>query len=97
VLHRRIATHLAVLIVGLVLGVGAIAVAGTHGSPTATAASANRNPDVVRELRTLETKIDTTNHRLDVVNENLGGSSTYGNSVQSLHYLLQQIQTNTRP
>lgn len=89
-MHRKIASYLAVLMVGLMLGVGTVAMAD-RGGPTATASS---SPDVVSAIRTLTNEVRTTNRKLDIVNRNLGGYTAIPSST-SLSSSLKDIERNT--
>jgi hypothetical protein len=99
-MHRSLATHLAVLVSGLALGIGAVAVAQDNPPPRASAAAADSR--IVRELQTANRRLGAqlllmnfANRKLDVVNENLSGFTATGPVGGSIRDVLRQVCVNT--
>jgi hypothetical protein len=83
-MHRRLATHLVALAVGLGAGVGTVALANDGGPPARSSAADTR---IVNELRDI-------NKTLKLVNKNLGGYDNIA-VTPSIQDELQQICHNT--
>jgi hypothetical protein len=98
-MHRRLATHLAVLVIGMGIGIGAVAVA--QDKPKATAAAADSR--IVRELRTANNRLGAelillngANRRLDSIGGKLDAANTsLGGPVLSIRAVLRQVCVNT--
>lgn len=95
-MFRTTATHLAVLGVGLALGIGSVAIA--QNQVTSQAAS---DAQIVSQLRQANSKLDRigfaiaeTNRKLDITNKGIGGYSTIApldNIVDSVKNVCRQV------
>jgi hypothetical protein len=104
-MHRSVATHLVVLLIGMGAGLGAVAMA--QDNPKASAAAADSR--IVRELRTANSRLgaelillngtnrrlDTMSRNLDQVNANLSGFGTVAPPGESIRDVLRQVCVNT--
>lgn len=99
---RSLATHVAALLAGLVLGVGAIAGAQPGGGVRASASSDAR---IVRELRTLNrtaaaisasaATIGRVDYKLGVLNRSVSGGDTTA-TIEPISRTLQNIERSLR-
>lgn len=84
-MHRQIASHLAVLAIGLAAGIGAVAAADS-GQPTARSAASDTR---------IVNRLDDIQDQLQAINKSVSGFSTVGGS-PSLAELLKDICRNTQ-
>jgi hypothetical protein len=83
-MHRTRAAHAAMLVIGLALGIGAVAVAAPNEAPTAHSAAADSR--IVRELQSL-------NKSVVVLNKSLTGYE--GSAPKPISTQLEYICENT--
>lgn len=82
---RKIATHLVVLVVGIAVGIGGIAVASSSPEPSAHSAAADSR--IVRELQDV-------NSTLKLINKNLGGYTSIA-TTPAVNDALSDIKRST--